>query len=825
MVDTRIFLESLRNLLVRPFVLAVPFQVAGIIISKEYPFILPGSVWWAIFGSFLLILFLAARKSHSLATLVFLFGSFLSGVCSQSEHQKPPDAADHVSNLYIGKKVIVTGAVDRAVERGERASQVSISAAICRERNKEAHPCSGRILIYVTDKALPWRAGDEVRAEIKLRSPFKDGNPGSFDYAAYLRNRNYYATAFLRKAGSIEIVHRSDAPPLLTALERKRGDLADWIEKNAGAESAEIVKALVLGMRKAVPREIRETFQAAGTAHLLAISGLHLGIMAVWVFVLVAWVCRRLPGMLRHVSVNQMASAITLPIMWGYAMIAGLHVATLRAAIMISIYLLGRMLWRRADGINSLFVAAFIILIFLPYSMFEVSFQLSFLSVMAIVIGLPRIQAAMPAAIQKTLRRKELRWRIFSNMYFITACSLVCFLATTPVLAAWFNQFSWIGLVMNLFVVPIFSLIIIPVLGLISVLWFIGLPWLEYLLAIPVGVFGFAESLQEKIVEYLGGFVFAPCFPFGTEALYLIGLLISASAFMTPYGRRGRPWSLIWDDRKQKGLRLLIGCTLLLFSFFLALSRWVVVPGQTGGFGAYAPKLSLGTSVLVRFEDGRAELVSPGRIDSGGRDSVRRTLAPMLWSFGLSRIDRLWMASRARKELKAAERLGELVGIDAVVESRAKLSCRLEGSLRRCSLPDGGKDVRIWELPANDDARGRAWVRLLEFLGPDASILVAPSPHRISADAWKGFMASRGGRRFALVYFGPGRLESFRAMIRELAPVSVILAMNRKLRRYLKKNDWLEMQRLFPKVIRTDHAGAVRIFGDGQARALVAHDK
>jgi competence protein ComEC len=153
--------------------------------------------------------------------------------------------------------------------------------------------------------------------------------------------------------------------------------------------SSGILKALVLGERGDVPEEITEQFTGAGIAHLLAISGDHLGIVALLSFSLLLWILKRSEFLLLSISVKKWAAGLTIPFIVLYTFIAGAGISVIRATIMVITFFLSILFSRERNLLHTLALAAFLILLFSPPSLFDVSFQLSFLAVFSMLYLVP----------------------------------------------------------------------------------------------------------------------------------------------------------------------------------------------------------------------------------------------------------------------------------------------------------------------------------------------------------------------------------------------------------------------------------------------------
>jgi len=241
--------------------------------------------------------------------------------------------------------------------------------------------------------------------------------------------------------------------------------------------ASEIMKALILGEKGALPKKLREAFSIAGTAHILAISGLHSGIIALICFFLIKTILKLSTRLMLSTDITKVSALITLIPVITYCFIAGLGTATIRATIMVTTYLIAIIIDREEDIWNTLALAAFLILIFSPSSLFDISFQLSFISVAAILYFTPKFSAPFfqpprdipeppPPWWKKTIRRVAL----FS---MVTISAII---GTAPLVALYFHRVSPWGFLTNIFIIPLVGFLVVPCGLLASLLLFICHP-------------------------------------------------------------------------------------------------------------------------------------------------------------------------------------------------------------------------------------------------------------------------------------------------------------------------------------------------------------
>src|SRR3954471_14491218 len=231
-------------------------------------------------------------------------------------------------------------------------------------------------------KLAPLFYGQRFRCIAKLRSPHNYGNPGAFDYRAYLESRGITYLASIDAATLEPLTGFSGSR---SALWRSRimRRLLDKVNTLWAPRDAALTAAMLLGDTTALQREDSQAFQRTGAYHILVVSGMNVGILAFVIF----WLAQRLR------LGQRFATVLTIVLAGAYAYLTDAGAPVVRAALMLGIYLISRLFYRQRAELNAIGTAALIILVARPSSLFEASFQLTFLAVVAIAgRGLPLLQ-------------------------------------------------------------------------------------------------------------------------------------------------------------------------------------------------------------------------------------------------------------------------------------------------------------------------------------------------------------------------------------------------------------------------------------------------
>ncbi len=248
-------------------------------------------------------------------------------------------------------------------------------------------PVSGGLrLNFYTDRGdadppPPVRAGDTVEALAKAREPGDFLDPGSFDYRGYLANQGIELTGTLRSA--VLLRKKPGPPPTIgERVARLRGAMRREADQLFDPREAPVIRAMLLGDRSFVATSLAQSFQKAGSYHVLVIAGLHIAVLTLALF----WLCRRLrlsPGVTTLVVLSALAAYVT---------VVQDRPPVERAALMAAVVLLARLFYRRVSVLNSVSLAAVVLLLARPAELADSSFQLSFLAAAIIAaVGLPWI--------------------------------------------------------------------------------------------------------------------------------------------------------------------------------------------------------------------------------------------------------------------------------------------------------------------------------------------------------------------------------------------------------------------------------------------------
>ena len=450
-----------------PFVRYTPALIIGIVaylyFGADWPELWPAAVGLAALSMALITWSVRQRQpaltdfagALSLLTIVAL-GATLTQRATQSRR------ADHLSR-FADQVEAYQAVVDEAtvVRAATFATTLRVQAVRVAGRWRAA---TGGVRVSLPRVAgiAPPRYGQVwlIRGRPDLSKP--PLNPGEFDYARYLEYRQVYHQQYIHP-DQYRLL-RLAPPNVLVAVSMNFAAQLDGVFRHyltARREYA-IASALVLGIKDDVDLATKQAYTATGTTHIMAVSGLQVGLL----FAAMSWLLRVLLGRLK--SFRLWSALLGLAVIWSYAFLTGLSASVLRATVMFTVIIIGRALGRQDSVFNTLGVAAFGLLVWNPFLVADVGFQLSFLAVLSIVYVQPRIARWLDVEAYFYARRrpwqpKPVQWAWRGSGWFLdkvwqaVALSLAAQVATFGLGLYYFHQFPLSFLFSNLVAVPISS--------------------------------------------------------------------------------------------------------------------------------------------------------------------------------------------------------------------------------------------------------------------------------------------------------------------------------------------------------------------------------
>lgn len=325
---------------------------------------------------------------------------------------------------------------------------------------------NGKVYLYFprSVEAEQLGIGSEVSLDAAVSSFTNAGNPAEFDVEKFYYIKGVTGYAYV---GRDEWNHEGQGELTLQMHAFRLRSAIAGMYKSLSFESEELalLSALTLGEKSDFPRELREEYSAAGASHILALSGMHLGVFYMLLLaVLPLWGRKRVTVILRESAV--------IMLLWAFAFMTGLSPSVVRAALLFTLISLGRCLLQDASGLNSLSLAAIVMLVLSPHLLFDISFQLSFAAVLSILFFAPPLLR---------LLKVEEHGRLYRYLVNLLIISFVAQAGTLPFVWYYFGVFPLFFLLTNIVVVPLAFVLM----SLAVIMWgLFPLPFLQELLAL-----------------------------------------------------------------------------------------------------------------------------------------------------------------------------------------------------------------------------------------------------------------------------------------------------------------------------------------------------
>ncbi len=564
--------------------------------------------WWWVFLAALFLTLAAFWGAVLCFRVVLLLFCFCLGVAAMGPLVTALERPLFVGTPSVSGELIVEGIVFRRpleLPQGQRF-ELQLERMITPQGELVVQDI---VLVTITTGRGTWLPGDRIRVQGTLRRPQPLGLPGEFDYARYLAVRGIAATFLVKDVDHVVVMRAAARPSWFRFLDHAAQRCNQTIRQSVpDPAAAAVLMALVTGSQAGIPSDLSTAYARAGVSHILSISGFHVAILAAAVgqgllFLLLRWEWLTLRWNLRR---NVLLA--TLPCMAGYLLFTGGAPATARAVVMLAAVVLALWVERESEVLDALLLAALLLVLMTPSVLFDLSFQLSFLSLWGIVILTPLFLAP--------LKDRLVGWRHLVALFF--ASSLSAIMATSVATLASFHQASLTGVLANLVVVPLLGYGAV-LLGAVAASLVFAFPWLATKL---FALTGWLVELSNHFVIWVAKLPVLRSYQVGTFDLAMSVAVLAVLSFVV--------------SRRMRG-GLIAGLVVIT----LLVHLWPATSAD-GVLRLTFLSVGQGDATLVQFPDGSTMLIDGGGyLRDTGHDFGERYLVPALYRLGINRIDRM----------------------------------------------------------------------------------------------------------------------------------------------------------------------------------------
>ena len=578
------------------------------------------SLFVIIFSGLSCTLILSVSLFSRFRYFCLLYAFFLVGILLDLNTHQKSDLLPLASQREL---VVIEGTVlEPARMNGEVVRLVLRADSLFHQGSRKAVREKLQISIY--NHGRDFSPGDRIRFPARLRLFENFNNFGRYDYELDMEVKGFSCAAAVSDGRQIVPMGVGKAFGSQDILEKVRRPIRHLFQKNLSQENQALFQAMILGETQNVGLKMREPFNITGLGHLLAVSGLHIGLVAWLAYALFKGLLSISYRFTLQANIRKLAAVMTCVPVILYAFLAGFQVSSQRAMIMALAYLFSIIMGREKEIWSTLAVAAFAVLAMNPHSLFSVSFQLSFFAVVGILWLGPTIYRKILVPLDEHTKSGTLIFRLYRYLGGLLAVSSSAMIFLLPIVSFHFHRVSVVALPANLMAVPILGLWVIP-LGLLSAAALLFSSALANL-TLQLGAWGM--EWMSAIIRFWSQVPWASLWVV-TPNLFEIFLFYSLIFFI--YFLRRWSWT-----KAGLVLVLLLGAG--------DLSYWTYKTQFNPHLEVTFLDVGQGNSALIRFPGRQRMLIDGGGFSRSTFDLGRNVVAPFLWHSKMLRVDYLVMS-------------------------------------------------------------------------------------------------------------------------------------------------------------------------------------
>jgi len=497
----------------------VPFAL-GIVLGEliHVPQVIAMGLWATVCFALLVAqntskgVLVARHFTGALIILVFFFSGMLYVTFQQLENQQ-----NHFSNYFLPGNQLVGRVVEMQEGKVNFDRVLLESQSMHSPLNNQA--VNGKLLVHLKkeDSQEMLKVGDLIQIAAEIKPIQNANNPGEFNQEKFMRYKGIQHFAFIYPS-QWEVVGYEATVMSFWANQRNR--MKEKLNELLPPSQAALATALSLGDKSLLDRATRASFANAGAMHVLAVSGLHVGIL----LFIIQWIFSKVPFLRKR---NRFIIAALL-LIWCFAFLTGLSASVVRAAGMFTIMGVGQLLGRNFFSFNSLFASAFILLLFQPYFIFDIGFQLSYLAMFGILMFYAPVAAIF-----------NFKWKILRYFWEGTAIGIAAQIGTLPISLYYFHQFP------NYFMLTNIGLMVLAGIALGSVLLLFIMAFVPYLNEWIAFVVKWVFWTLENFVVVIADLPRSVSFGF-TPAIWMV-LIAYLCVFLFYQSRMQKNWK-VWRN-------------------------------------------------------------------------------------------------------------------------------------------------------------------------------------------------------------------------------------------------------------------------------------
>lgn len=576
----------------RPFLYIFIFYALGIIFTNLFKINISSVKLLLLLNLLIGVIVLIFKQRTYHIKVIVLILLFLIGILATNHNLEKGKLP-----AFFDKKVRAIGIIKEVTSQDDLYEKYILHIEKIKY-NEKTFKIGEKIIFNIYDQAN-LQVGDKIITDIDINEPNRNTNPKLFNYKLHLKSKNIFATASTSNKSNIKIMTRDNLSSFDKLSIKVKEQIIKSLDKSLNPENSNMIKSIILGDEGFLSKDNINSFRKLGISHILAVSGLHIGI----IFGFIIYILDLLKI---HKKTSMM---IAILIIWTYAGLIGFPPSVIRAGFMFSFLALGKIIHCRYDSLNILTLAGFLMLIYRPMWLMSVGFQLSFIATFTILLFLK------PMGNIINIKNKKLK----SAVVIILTAQI----GLLPISLYYFNEFQVLSILSNLLIAPILTL------GIVIGFLIIGVSIVSINLGVFIGIFGnLTLNLSSVIVSIFDKFtkINIPMkSPMAIEIIfYYLALFIV--------------FKIIDPGKINKSLK-----KFLYINFLIILIYSLLVQSNDRNVSVEFIDVGQGDSCLVRYR-GKSILIDTGGNMFGNFDIGENILLPYLRKTGVRAIDGVFLS-------------------------------------------------------------------------------------------------------------------------------------------------------------------------------------